>query len=69
MCAMRKAGVVSVLLVLLLAVAVIAEAQRAKKVHRIGYLSSSSDPASESTRFEAIRRALRELGYEVGSCS
>ena len=43
-----------------------AEAQQPKKVARIGYLSSSSDPASESTRFEAIRLALRELGYIEG---
>jgi len=43
-----------------------AEAQQSKKVPRIGYLSSSSDSASESTRFEAIRRALRELGYIEG---
>ena len=62
---MRKAGVVSVLLVLLLAVAVIAEAQQPKKIPRIGYLSSV-DPATESTRSEAIRLALRELGYIEG---
>ena len=43
-----------------------AEAQQPKKVARIGYLSSTSDSASESTRFEAIRRALRELGYIEG---
>src|SRR4030095_93537 len=36
--------------------------QQAKKVWRIGYLSAQ-DPASESTRFEAIRLALRERGY------
>ena len=42
-----------------------AEAQQPKKVPRIGYLSSS-DPASESTRAEAIRLALRELGYIEG---
>ena len=48
---------------LLLGVA--AEAQQAKKVPRIGYLSSS-DAASESNRFEAIRLALRELGYIEG---
>ena len=40
-------------------------AQQPKKVPRIGYLSSS-DPASESTRAEAIRLALRELGYIEG---
>ena len=42
-----------------------AEAQQPKKVPRIGYLSSR-DPASESTRAEAIRLALRELGYIEG---
>jgi putative ABC transport system substrate-binding protein len=42
-----------------------AEAQQPKKVPRIGYLSAS-DPATESTRSEAIRRALRELGYIEG---
>ena len=42
-----------------------AEAQQPKKVPRIGYLSAS-DPASESTRAEAIRLALRELGYIEG---
>ena len=43
----------------------IAEAQQPKKVPRIGYLSST-DPASESARAEAIRLALRELGYIEG---
>jgi putative tryptophan/tyrosine transport system substrate-binding protein len=40
-------------------------AQQPKKIHRIGYLSSN-DPASESARAEAIRLALRELGYIEG---
>jgi putative tryptophan/tyrosine transport system substrate-binding protein len=63
---MRKVGVLSILFVLiLLAVAVIAEAQQPKKVHRIGYLSPF-DPARESTRADAIRLALRELGYIEG---
>src|SRR4029453_3676099 len=44
---------------------VVAQAQQAKKVPRIGYLSSP-DAASESTRAEAIRLALRELGYIEG---
>jgi putative tryptophan/tyrosine transport system substrate-binding protein len=44
---------------------VTAEAQQPKKVPRIGYLSSF-DPARESTRSEAIRLALRELGYGEG---
>jgi putative ABC transport system substrate-binding protein len=42
-----------------------AEAQQPKKVARIGYLSNV-DPATESTRSEAIRRALRDLGYIEG---
>ena len=63
---MRKTGVLSILfIVVLLAVAVIAEAQQPKKVPRIGYLSSS-DPATESSRSEPIRQALRERGYIEG---
>src|SRR5262245_15369971 len=42
-----------------------AEAQQAKKVPRIGYLSNN-DAALESTRAEAIRLALRERGYIEG---
>ena len=42
-----------------------AEAQQPKKVPRIGYLSAG-DPARESARSEAIRLALRELGYIEG---
>jgi ABC-type uncharacterized transport system substrate-binding protein len=42
-----------------------AAAQQPKKVTRIGYLSEN-DPASESIRAEAIRLALRELGYIEG---
>ena len=44
---------------------VVAQAQQPAKVPRIGYLSSI-DPASESTRSEAIRLALRERGYVEG---
>ena len=43
----------------------VVEAQQPKKVPRIGYLSSS-DPASESTRFEGIRLALRDRGHIEG---
>src|SRR5882672_12883340 len=61
---MKKAAVPSILVaVVLLAVAAIAEAQQPKKVHRIGFLAPSN-PASQST--EAIRLALRELGYIEG---
>jgi putative ABC transport system substrate-binding protein len=41
------------------------EAQQPKKVPRIGYLSALS-ASSESSRSEAIRLALRELGYIEG---
>ena len=61
----RAAGSSILVAVLLVAVAVIAEAQQPKKVPRIGYLSAF-DPARESGRSEAIRLALRELGYIEG---
>ena len=61
---MKKAGVLSILFVLL-AVAVIVEAQQPTKVPRIGYLSSR-DPATESVRSDPVRQALRELGYVEG---
>ena len=48
-----------------LTTAALAEAQQAKKIWRIGYLSNS-DPATESTRSEPIRQALRALGYIEG---
>src|SRR5262245_28901042 len=50
---------------LLLVLYVSAEAQQPKKVPRIGFLSAQ-DPTNESTRFEAIRLALRERGYIEG---
>jgi len=63
---MKKAAVPSILVaVVLLVLGVTAEAQQAKRVPRIGYLSPR-DRASESTRSEAIRLALRELGYIEG---
>jgi len=63
---MKRAAVPSILTaVVLLALGVIAEAQQPKKVPRLGYLSGL-DPASESTRAEAIRQALRERGYIEG---
>jgi putative ABC transport system substrate-binding protein len=61
---MKRAAVPSILVaVVLFALGVTAEAQQPKKVHRIGFLAPS-DPASQST--EAIRLALRELGYIEG---
>src|SRR5262245_5897618 len=49
----------------LLSTAPFAEAQETKKVSRLGH-RSSLDPARESARSEAIRLALRELGYIEG---
>jgi putative tryptophan/tyrosine transport system substrate-binding protein len=63
---MKKAAVLSILVVVvLLAVAVIAEAQQPRKVSRIGYLVAGN-LTTESTRAEAIRLALRERGYIEG---
>ena len=50
---------------MLFALCLSAEAQQPKKVIRVGYLSTF-DTATDSTRFEAIRLALRELGYIEG---
>ena len=43
----------------------VVQAQQAKKVPRIGYLSSR-DTANDASRTEAIRLALRDLGYIEG---
>ena len=62
---MKNATVLQILVaMMLLAVAVMAEAQQPKKV-RIGYLSNV-DPTTESARAETIQLALRELGYIEG---
>jgi putative ABC transport system substrate-binding protein len=62
---MKKRITVLALCGMLFALCVSAEAQQAKKIPRIGYLSSS-DATRESIRSESIRRALRELGYIEG---
>jgi putative ABC transport system substrate-binding protein len=54
-----------VLATVLLTTAFSAQAQQAKKLLRIGYLSALS-PAAESSRSEIIRQALREFGYVEG---
>jgi len=54
-----------VLCAMLFALWLPAAAQQPKKIFRIGYLSNS-DPATESTRADAIRLALRDLGYIEG---
>jgi putative tryptophan/tyrosine transport system substrate-binding protein len=63
---MKKAAVPSILVVVvLLALGVTAEAQQPTKVPRIGYLSNT-DAATDSARAEGIRLALRDLGYIEG---
>jgi putative tryptophan/tyrosine transport system substrate-binding protein len=63
---MKKAGVLSILfVVVLLAASVIAQAQQPKKVPRIGFLSAVP-LSSMSARVEALRHGLRELGYVEG---
>ena len=62
--AMKKISVLSFLfVVVLLAVAVIAEAQQAKKVPRIGYLTVLAGPSDRDTAF---RQGLKDLGYVEG---
>ena len=58
-------GRIVVYLLLTFFLLAVAEAQHAKKIPRIGYLSAL-DPARESSRSEAIRLALRDLGYVEG---
>ena len=62
---MRNKIACFVLCAIAFALCLSAQAQQPKKVPRIGYLSAV-DPASDSARAEAIRLALRELGYIEG---
>ena len=63
---MKKAAVPSILaVVVLLVLAVIANAQQAKKIPLVGFLVPGSH-SSPSTRIEAFRQRLRELGYVEG---
>jgi len=63
---MKKAAVLSILCaVVLLALAVIAEAQQPGKVPQIAVLVSASASASVS-RIHAFQQGLRELGYNEG---
>jgi len=64
---MRKVRVLSILFVaLLLAVAVIAEAQQPTKIPRIGYISGTGNETNQGPYVEALRQGLRELGYIEG---
>jgi putative ABC transport system substrate-binding protein len=64
-CAMKKAGVFSILfVVMLLVVAVVAAAQQPKKVLRIGWLSAGS--SATTGNLEVFRKELIALGYVEG---
>src|SRR5215468_9332460 len=62
---MMKKVTILALCAMLFALCHPAEAQQPNKVPRIGYLSSGN-AASESSRSEGIRLALREHGYVEG---
>jgi putative ABC transport system substrate-binding protein len=57
--------VLSLLAVIFLTSGHLAEAQEAKKIPRIGYLTGAS-ASTISSRIEAFRQGLRELGYVEG---
>ena len=64
---MKKAAVPSILVaVVLLAVAVIVDAQQPAKIPLIGYVSASGDPNTPGPLVEAFRQGLRDLGYIEG---
>jgi putative ABC transport system substrate-binding protein len=62
---MRKNVMRLMLCALLFALCLPAEAQQPKKVPRIGFLALTP-PSALSTRVEAFRQGLRELGYVEG---
>jgi len=57
---------VCLLIAALLFTVSIAEAQQAKKVPRIGYVSASGGSGTPDARFEVFRQGLRDLGYIEG---
>ena len=64
MCAARKSAVLPILLVVvLLAVAVIVEAQQQAKAPKIGWLALAARPPSSGDVRESLGRELRALGY------
>jgi putative ABC transport system substrate-binding protein len=62
---MRKTIVGFALSAMLFALCLLAEAQQQEKVPRIGFLSTAA-LSSLSSRLEAFRQGLRELGYVDG---
>jgi len=62
---LRKSTALGVLVALLFAVTIQAEAQQPTKIPRIGYLINASLSAN-SARIDAFRQGLRELGHVEG---
>jgi putative ABC transport system substrate-binding protein len=60
-----KQGAIPVIVIAAMTCVAVAQAQQPKRIPRIGYLAAT-DRASDSIRSEAIRLALRELGYIEG---
>lgn len=63
---MRKEIIAFALRALLIALCGSVEAQQAKKVPRIGFVSSSGDPHTPGPRVDTFRSGLRDLGYIEG---
>jgi ABC-type uncharacterized transport system substrate-binding protein len=63
---MRKAGVLSILFVVVLAVSVMAQAQQPTKIPRIGYVTGTGDPKTPGFQVAAFQSGLRDLGYVEG---
>ncbi len=63
---LRTIGLISTLVLGLLAGPLPAEAQQVGKVYRIGYLSVRGGPEAEKGYLPAFQQGLRELGYVEG---
>ena len=63
---MSKKILLSAVATFILASFHLAQAQQAKKVPRIGYLSGRGDPSTPDPLVEAFRQGLRDLGYTEG---
>jgi ABC-type uncharacterized transport system substrate-binding protein len=64
---MKKAALLSILVVaVLIAVGVIAQAQQPEKIPRIGVISTGSPSSTGTTNLDAFRKGMDELGYVEG---
>jgi len=63
---MRKEIIAVTLCALLLALSVLAEAQQAKKIPRVGYLAGGGDPNNPGPEVVAFRQGLHDFGYIEG---